>query len=260
MVFAGLRALEEAGKQFGSAAVGATLGSPGEDGAERSAGGASPAPTTSAGSGLRDSRLSDQEAQVAAYAAFEKAANEDLERSVGGAIERTIQQALPNLSSTGDAPAMGARHASSVLEARPAPLQARLTAAVRQDVEAALKGDRQLGEQIAQILSARRFDNETRAQVVRLIGERAQQLVPGATKRVLNDWTQTTLAAHRVRGARADAASARREVTPASGEPPRGIAANQRATTNRPARNDAAKSSPARVDYRKLSDEQILDL
>ena len=228
MVFAGLRALEEAGKQFGSAAVGATLGSPGEDGAERSAGGASPAPTTSAGSGLRDSRLSDQEAQVAAYAAFEKAANEDLERSVGGAIERTLEQAVPNIKNVGDAATVGARHASSVLEARPAPLQARLTAAVRQDVEAALKGDRQLGEQIAQILSAGRFDNETRAQVVRLIGERAQQLVPGATKRVLNDWTQTTLAAHRVRGARADAASARREVTPASGEPPRGIAANQR--------------------------------
>jgi len=259
MVFAGLRALEEAGKQFGSAAVGATLGSPGEDGAERSAGGASPAPTTSAGSGLRDSRLSDQEAQVAAYAAFEKAANEDLERSVGTSIERTIQNALPNLSATAVASSVGAQHPDRVGTGA-APLQARLTAAVRQDVEAALKGDRQLGEQIAQILSARRFDNETRAQVVRLIGERAQQLVPGATKRVLNDWTQTTLAAHRGRTTRADAASARREVTPASGEPPRGIAANQRATTNRPARNDAAKTPATRVDYRKLSDEQILDL
>src|SRR6267154_5396298 len=35
------------------------------------------------------------EAQVAAYAAFERAANEDLERSVGSAIERTLRQALP---------------------------------------------------------------------------------------------------------------------------------------------------------------------
>src|SRR5882762_6385807 len=35
------------------------------------------------------------EAQVEAYAAFERAANEDLERSVGGAIERTLRQALP---------------------------------------------------------------------------------------------------------------------------------------------------------------------
>src|SRR5713226_4275591 len=35
------------------------------------------------------------DAHVAAYAAFERAANEDLERSVGGAIERTLAQALP---------------------------------------------------------------------------------------------------------------------------------------------------------------------
>src|ERR1700730_9529525 len=38
---------------------------------------------------------SANEAHVAAYAAFERAANEDLERSVGGTIERTLAQALP---------------------------------------------------------------------------------------------------------------------------------------------------------------------
>jgi hypothetical protein len=59
----------------------------------------------------------------------------------------------------------------------------------RGEGEAALKGDRQLGEQIVQILFARRFDNETRAQVVRLIGDRARQLVPSVAKRVINDWT-----------------------------------------------------------------------
>src|SRR5229473_6973899 len=130
-------------------------------------------------------------AHVAAYAAFERAANEDLERSVGSAIERTLAQALP---------AGERRYTSGQAGAQPAaPLQQRLAQAIRQDVEKALQGDQQLGEQVAQILSSRRFDNDTRGQIVRLISDRAQQLVPGAAKRVLNEWTQTTLAAHRGR-------------------------------------------------------------
>jgi len=133
-----------------------------------------------------------------------------------------------------------------------------LSSAIRQDVEAALKGDRQLAEQVAQILSGRRLDEETRGQVVRLIGERAQQLVPVAAKRVLNDWTQTALAAHRGQTARAEAASARREVAPAS--LPAGSSANSRRKDSQDPNRGAARSDARRVDYRKLSDEQILEL
>jgi hypothetical protein len=131
-----------------------------------------------------------------------------------------------------------------------------LSAAIRQDVEAALKDDRQLSEQVAQILSGKRLDNETRAQVVRLIGERAQQLVPVAAKRVLSDWTQTTLAAHRARGDRSDAASGRREVAPAASSPVPAQAATRERSTERRLSTNRARA----VDYRKLSDEQILDL
>lgn len=279
MVFAGLRALEQAEKGSTASAnasnlprlakifatnqpneqshVGATLGSPGRDFADLSAGGASPAPTPA----------SANEAHFAAYAAFEKAANEDLERTVGVAIARTIEQALPNLKGSNRGEGEGARHG--------VPLQDRLSAAVRQDVEAALKGDRQLGEQIAQILSARRFDNETRAQVVRLIDDRARQLVPSAARRVINDWTQTTLAAHRGNASRADAVSGRREVEPASGQgsQQRGLPAAQAGASSTVSSSQAAQTRPGaephrnasrsdarRFDYRKLSDEQILDL
>jgi len=131
-----------------------------------------------------------------------------------------------------------------------------LSQAIRQDVETALKGDRQLTEQVAQILSAHRFDNETRGQVVRLIAERAQQLMPVAAKRVLNDWTQTTLAAHRSGSARTDAASTRREVPPAASSP--GHA--QAAARERGAERSLSTNQARPVDYRKLSDEQILDL
>jgi hypothetical protein len=267
MVFAGLRALETA-EQSGrtrsvASAVGATVGSPGgvdarasvgqEGGAFRDSGQASAAPTTQSNRSPQTGADSAQQAHLAAYAAFEKAANDDLERSVGSTIERTLTQALPTLTSVSGASGAGAQHS--------APLQARLTAAIRQDVEKALQGDRQLGEQVAQILSGKRLDGETRAQVVRLIGERAQQLVPGATKRALQDWTQTTLAAHRGKSAHAETASTRREVAPAAPLP--------RASQDHSAqRKDAARSSrseeraPAkgRVNYGKLSDEQILDL
>lgn len=93
------------------------------------------------------SNASEADAHVSAYAAFEKAANEDLERSVGAVITRTIEQALPNLMRSNSGEKEGARQGVT--------LRNRLGTAVRQDVEAALKGDRQLGEQIAQILSAR---------------------------------------------------------------------------------------------------------
>jgi hypothetical protein len=120
------------------------------------------------------------------------------------------------------------------------------------------------------VLSVRRFDNETRAQVVRLIDDRARQLVPAAAKRVINDWTQTTLAAHRNSAARSEAASARREVDPAvpQGLPASQAGASPAAVSSRGAQarpgseqhRNASRSDARRVDYRKLSDEQILDL
>jgi hypothetical protein len=267
MVFAGLRALEAA-EQPGrtrsvASAVGATLGSPGgvdarasarqEGGALRDSGQASPAPTTQSNRGTQTGADSAQQAQLAAYAAFEKAANDDLEHSVGSAIDRTLTQALPTLASASGASGAGAQHA--------APLQARLTAAIRQDVEKALQGDRQLGEQVAQILSGRRLDSETRAQVVRLIGERAQQLVPGAAKRALQDWTQTTLAAHRGKSAHGDTPSTRREVAPAAPLPRASQEHSaQRKGAARSSRSDERAPAKGRVNYGRLSDEQILDL
>ena len=272
MVFAGLRALEAAEKGSSGAAHVSEFprlaqvfavsndspGSPAADGGPGSPGGASPAPTGTVPISARAPQVASHESPVsshqslpAAYAAFEKATNEDLERSVGATITHTIEQALPNLKASDERATVGARYI--------VPLHERLSAAVRQDVEAALKGDRQLGEQIAQILSARRFDNETRAQVVRLIDDRARQLVPSAARRVINEWTHATLAAHRGNAGRSDVASTRREVEPvAAPGPPAGQAGTGRAAVSSQAAE--TRSGARRVDYRKLSDEQILDL
>ena len=202
MVFAGLRALEETGNPR------ATNNFPQRPPNTVGAGLAPPADARAADSLVGAQRAAPQvgntpatDAHLAAYATFERAANEELERTVGTAIERTLDQALPH----------GNR-------AENAAMRSRLAATVRQDIEKALQGDRQLGEQVAQVLSARRLDSNARAQIVRLIGDRAQQLVPGTAKRVLGEWTQTTLDSHRGRTNRIETAAARRDVAAASSE------------------------------------------
>ncbi|MGH9741549.1 MAG: hypothetical protein ACRD51_04280 [Candidatus Acidiferrum sp.] len=238
MVFEGLRALEEAGNSVRARSVADALTRPGTAASNTATSQASRQQQTNIATQVRDD--STQQAQLAAYAAFERSANEDLERSVGSAIERTLEQALP---------AAGRPDSAA--------LKGRMTAAIRQDVEKALQGDRQLGEQVAQILSAKRLDAETRTRIVQLIGERAQQLVPSATRRALNDWTQTTLAAHRGRSAHAD-------VTPAVAQGGSSAAASAkdaaraREEKNRGSVRTTTKSG--RMNYQKLSDEQILDL
>jgi hypothetical protein len=253
MVFAGLRALEETGKpgatnnfaQRPPNTVGAGLAPPADARAADSHVGAQHAPPQ-----LGNTQAAD--AHLATYATFERAANEELERTVGSAIERTLDQALPH----------GNR-------AENAAMRSRLAATVRQDIEKALQGDRQLGEQVAQVLSARRLDSNARAQIVRLIGDRAQQLVPGTAKRVLGEWTQTTLDSHRGRANRIETAAARRDVATASSES-RAVSsaansARSSQTQNQNRQRDTRSAAQAsashgrKVDYRRVSDEQILD-
>jgi hypothetical protein len=147
---------------------------------------------------------------------------------VGSEIGRVLEQALP-----------------SSARAESAPVRERLSSAIRQEIESALRGDRNLSNQVAQVLSARQFDEATRAQVVRLIGDRARQLVPVTAKRVLNEWTQTAVATHRARTQKTDAAAARRDVEGVSAVPG----------------NAAKRARGSReTDYRRLTDEQILDM
>jgi hypothetical protein len=254
--FGGVSQVHSTAAQGNAFPVGARLAPPGANGADTSTGGASPSPTAQGAHPARAGMPAPPE-HLASYAAFEKAANAELEKTVGSAIERALHQALPNGGARLSASPGGGTHEA-------APLQARLSQAIREDVERALQGDRQLGEQVAQILASRRFDEQTRAQVVRLINDRALQLVPGAAKRALNDWTQATLAAHRSRTTRSEAAASRREVTTAAPVPRDVRTPNQNTTqqnsAHRTARSDQGPTSHSRVNYGKLSDEQILDL
>jgi len=187
------------------------------------------------------------------YREFERATNAELEKSVGGTIGRAMEAALPNLRNASGSGGNG----------QTAPLQERLRTAVREEVESALRSDASLGEQVARILSGRRLDEAARAQVVRLIDARAQQLVPGAVRRVVGSWTQATLGARKP-----DAVSTsggrgaeERRVEQASSSS-RTASGEQTADRNQKAAAGSAgrAAQRGRVDYRKLSDEQILGM
>lgn len=192
---------------------------------------------------LQKERMSGGEERVIAeYRSFERTANEELERRVGGAIEKTMEQALPNLGR------MAAGQQSNGLSER-------LKASVREEVDAALRSDGQLGEQVAKVLAGRRFDEATRGQVVRLIDARAQQLVPGAVRRVVSGWTQTAMAARRGEEKNVDVPARRESVTKSETKAP------QAAVTERRSKgNEKSRGAAGRLNYGRLSDEDILEL
>jgi hypothetical protein len=249
MVFEGLRALEAAEKNGGGTGaadsrLGKIFGGGAASSSELWISSQAVVATATIGNGetavAGHHGQTERDARVAAYASFEKSANEDLERSVGVVIERTLAQALPG----------GARGNDGALKAR-------LVGAIREDVEKALQGDRALGEQVARVLSGQRLDDGVRRQVVRLIGERAEQLVPGVAKKVLGDWTRTTLAAHRVRSGNDATVGGRRDVAAASGV---AEGSQNSGASGRGASPATEKVRGRGVDYRKFSDEQILGM
>ena len=191
------------------------------------------------------------------YREFERATNAELEMSVGGAIGRAMEAALPNLRQTN----AGREEPFGQTQGKQAPpLQERLRTAVREDVELALRSDASLGEQVARVLSGRRLDEAARAQVVRLIGARAQQLVPGAVRRVVGSWTQATLGARKLEAgeesASRSAGERRAERAPSSLQ----RAAVGNSSGERNAQSAEGSVPRGRVDYRKFSDEQILGM
>jgi hypothetical protein len=301
MVFAGLRALEATGQNPVQAQIPAPektpdlvalrfSGASSHGNEARSDARPMPAPTSEA----RDIPHTNPaaEAQLAAYRSFEKTANEELERSVGGAIQRSLEQALPVAQA--NLPVRG--HGT---QTRSPALQERLAAAIRDDVESALKSDQQLGEQLSRVLASRRFDETSRAQVVRLINGRAQQLVPVAARRVIQEWTQTAFASRgkglnvaagfspasgdaSVLSANDASAASPRSLASTFAAPPQsrpaGTADSSRsahrasatspkaAAANRAERDagltprPAARPSGRAVDYNRLTDEQILEM
>lgn len=99
------------------------------------------------------------------------------------------------------------------------------------EVHAALSGDRELARQVSDTLRDWRFDANARQQVVTLVSGRARAVLPAVARRVVAEWTSSVLAS-------------RRDMT--GGRLPKPVAGSARRSRD--------------VDYRRMSDEQILEI
>ena len=159
-----------------------------------------------------------------AYRSFESSTNEDVGRRMREAIDRTLTSTLP------EGIAEGARR--------------RIGEDVFREVHASLAGDRELSRRVGETLRDWRFDTAARQQVVALVSGRARTVLPEVARRVVAEWTSSVLASDRAKMARIDSAVARRDIT--GGRLPEPVA--------------SSALRPREVDYRRLSDEQILEM
>ena len=159
-----------------------------------------------------------------AYRAFESSTNEDVGRRMHESIDRTLASTLPE--GIGE----GARR--------------RIGEDIFREVHASLASDRELSRRVGETLRDWRFDAAARQQVVGLVSGRARAVLPEVARRVVAEWTSSVLASDRAKTARVDAAAARRDIT--GGRLPEPVS--------------SGTLRPRDVDYRRLSDEQILEM
>ena len=244
MLAAGLRALNHEGTLISDAA--SERGNRAVDSSGRPAVPQNDNPTRAAHQSpvtSHESPVTNHESRLAQYAAFERAANDDLDRAVRPEIARVLERALP---AGNNEPARAT--------------QERLSGLVRTEIETALRQDRALGEQVAQLLRSRTFDDATRAQVVRLIAARATSLVPAASRRVLAEWTQSALAAHRARRSSTGATDSARDTSFSSATAASPASSPAKPRPAQTATLGTTHTASRRINYRALSDEEILDL
>ena len=159
-----------------------------------------------------------------AFAAFYQEANAGAVQGVLDAIQTQVERLLP------EGVAAGARN--------------RVIGEIYRELDASLRGNRALAQQVRQAFRSGNFDAEHQRAVVGLIVGRARQALPAAAKKVVGEWTTGVLAATNAKLARQRAAESRVDVT--GGGAPGG-------SGRRPL-------TPTEIDYAKMSDADILNL
>ena len=120
----------------------------------------------------------------------------------------------------------------------------RVVGEIYRELDTTLRANRQLSQQMREAFRSGGLDAEHQRAVVSLVTGRARQALPGVAKRVLNEWTSTVVAAHNDRRARQQAAERRVDIGGSGG-----------------AGSDGPRSmTPREVDYRRMSDADILNL
>jgi hypothetical protein len=120
----------------------------------------------------------------------------------------------------------------------------RIVGEIYRELDATLRANRQLGKQLREAFQAGAGDAAHQRAIVTLVAGRAKQALPSVAKRVIGEWTQSIVAANRERLSRHEAASKRVDIAGAG---------SSDGVNRKPI-------SPRDVDYRRLSDADILNL
>lgn len=157
-------------------------------------------------------------------AQFFHATNAAAVQSVLDAIETQVERLLP------EGIAKSARN--------------RVVGEIYREIDATLRGNRLLGQQMRDAFRAGALDDDHRRAIVSLVTGRARQALPAVAKRVLDEWTTTLVSANHARRARQRTAERRVDIAGSGG-----------------AGNDGRRATTSRdVDYARMSDADILNL
>lgn len=160
----------------------------------------------------------------AAKAAFFHDTNAAAVEQILGAIHSQVDRLLP------DSIGAGARN--------------RIVGEIYRELDSSLRANRQLGRQLREAFQSGQGDAAHQRAIVTLVTGRARQALPAVAKRVIGEWTQSIIAANRERLGRHEAASKRVDISGAG--PSDGV--------------NRKPVSPRDINYRKLSDADILNL
>jgi hypothetical protein len=167
-----------------------------------------------------------QTAEIASGAAvgnFVERVNDDVERGVEQAVGGRVAELLP------DAPER---------------TRQKLSSEIYRELDAALKKDTALLQQVSANFTATQksgqFGEKQRAAMAAMVMGKAKALLPAVAKRVVGDWTAAVVGANQARRAKQSAAASRADV--GVGGAPRPVS-----------------TQAARVNYKKMSDEEILN-
>lgn len=124
-----------------------------------------------------------------------------------------------------------------------APTKTRIVGEIYRDLGSALSANRQLGNQLRQAFRSGSGDAAHQRAIVALVAGRARQALPSIARRVINEWTHGVVSANQEKLSRQSDSAKRIDISGAASD----------GVKRRPA-------SPRDVDYKRLSDADILNL
>jgi|HubBroStandDraft_1064217.scaffolds.fasta_scaffold09809_2 hypothetical protein len=176
------------------------------------------------GSRASSSASSDGRTFTPSEADFFHSANATAVEEVLGAIESQVERLLPEEISK------SARN--------------RVVGEIYRELDTTLRSNRQLAQQVREAFRSGSLDAEHQRALVSLVAGRARQALPGVSKRVLNEWTSTIVAANQDRRARQRTAERRVDI----------------AGSGRTGSDGPRPTTPRDIDYARMSDADILNL